>query len=185
MRELLWLSLPQRIVVMRRVAYTVAFFLSFFIFLDINWIFWSDVLIFPNDIIGTGYEAPLPNHHQVLVLDIDYGELENTDDSKWILGRVDSLQVFGDIVVGHDTTGLFSLNTLTDDLRFYQSREELIKDNGIDSLAFLSPIGYYWENRKGCDQIVLVVIIIIAFVCAFYLAKRITQRSNSSKEKYN
>ncbi len=169
---------------MKRIVYTVALFISFFLFLDINWIFWSDVLIFPNDIIGTGYEAPLPNHHKIIVvLDIHYGELENADGSKRILEGVDSLQVIGDRVVGHDTTGLFSLNTLTDDLLFYQSREELIKDNSIDSLAFLSPIGYYWEHRKVCDQIVLGVIIIIAFVCAYYLAKRINQRGNSSKGK--
>ena len=106
---------------MKRLVIAALCFILIFAFLWVNWVFWSCLFLFPNDIIGVGIETPLPNKHMVeLINDYDYGVIVN-NENQIIVSGVDSLKIVEDFVVGRNTESFFSLNTLTDEASFYDS----------------------------------------------------------------
>jgi hypothetical protein len=83
---------------MKRLLFAALCFIPLSAIVWVGWLFLSDLTLFPNDIIGTYYEVPVPNKLKVISINSpDYGYIVDEDDEK-IVNRVDSLQVVGDHV---------------------------------------------------------------------------------------
>ena len=141
------------------------------------WAYWSDMKLFPHDLIGTGYEVPIPNNHKLIITEIDFGYIED-DEYNAMINRVDSLQVIGDVVIGKDSTDFFSLETNTQISCYYSSGEQLKQAQGIEDYTLLSPIDFYWHHRRGYDIIVNILIAIIAIFCSYYAGKAMIPKND-------
>ena len=82
---------------MKRAFFVALLFVIIYALLWVAWLFVSDLYLFPNDIIGTHYEVPLPNHNRLVSVVVDYGEIVDDADDVFVR-RVDSLQVVGDFL---------------------------------------------------------------------------------------
>lgn len=155
--------------VMKRLLLTVICFFPIYAILWVGWVFISDLTFFPNDIIGTYFEVPIPNRLKVIVINCpDYGYIVNDDDVFLDeYNRVDSLQVVGDYVFGRDSSKFFSLNTLTKAVTYYETKDQLEESEGVDLDSLYTPIEYYWLNREPYDNWALIVIGLLSLVFSF------------------
>ena len=152
---------------LKRFIIFTSFFIVVFVPLWIGWCTYSDLKLFPNDIIGVGYEAPLPNNYKVQVISIpDYGSISNEADRE-LIQHVDSLAVIGNIVIGKETSSFFLLNTCTHRLKYYSTLRQLKEAEGIESFSMATPIDYYWINRRPIDVKVELSITIVSALFAF------------------
>lgn len=142
-----------------------------FAILWFNWSVCESLWIFPNDIFGTYYETPLPNHNNLIIGHLSYGTITNKDDDV-LVNKAKALQVVGDYVVGRDSTHFFSLNTLTQEVRFYDSESQMKDSLGIDLRSMYEPREFYWKHRKPYDILADIVIGLISLGLAFYITKQ-------------
>ena len=158
---------------MKRLFLAILCFLPISAILWVVWLLLSSLTLFPNDIIGTYYEVPVPNRHKAVVINSpDYGYIVNEDDEK-IVNRVDSLQVVGDYVFGRDSSVFFSLNTLTKAVTYYESKDQLKESEGIDLDSLNTPIGYYERNRKPYDIGAMIVIVLLSLASSLFFTRKI------------
>ena len=162
---------------MGRFVLKILCFVFVYALLYVGWVLYSDLKLFPNDIIGTGYEVPIPNNHKLIIAEIDFGCIEDGEYNTMI-NRVDSLQVIGDVVIGRDSTDFFTLETNTQISCYYSSAEQLKQAQGIEDYTLLSPIDFYWHHRRVYDIIVNILIAIIAIFCSYYAGKAIIPKND-------
>lgn len=158
---------------MKRLVIAALCFILIFAFLWVNWVFWSCLFLFPNDIIGVGIETPLPNKHMVeLINDYDYGDIVN-NENQIIVSGVDSLKIVEDFVVGRNTESYFLLNTLTDEASFYDSIGQLKASEGCDFQSMTTPYDYYWTHRKPFDIAADIIMVIISLLLALFFTRKL------------
>ena len=158
---------------MKRLLFAALCFIPLSAIVWVGWLFLSDLTLFPNDIIGTYYEVPVPNRLKVIVINSpDYGYIVNEDDEK-IVNRVDSLQVVGDHVFGRDSSVFFSLNTLTRAVTYYESKDQMKESEGVDLGSLNTPIEYYEINRKPYDIGAMIVIVLLSLASSLFFTRKI------------
>ena len=158
---------------MKRLFLAVLCFLPISAILWVAWLLLSNLTLFPNDIIGTYYEVPVPNKLKVVVINsTDYGYIVNDNDEK-IIKRVDSLQVVGDYVFGRDSSEFFSLNTLTNAITYYESEDQLKESEGVDLGSLYTPTEYYEMNRKPYDVGAMIVIVLLSLAFSIFFTRKI------------
>ena len=158
---------------MKRLLFAALCFIPLSAIVWVGWLFLSDLTLFPNDIIGTYYEVPVPNKLKVIVINSpDYGYIVNEDDEK-IVNRVDSLQVVGDHVFGRDSSVFFSLNTLTRAVTYYESKDQMKESEGVDLGSLNTPIEYYEINRKPYDIGAMIVIVLLSLASSLFFTRKI------------
>lgn len=167
---------------MGRFVVRVISFIFVYVFLYAIWAYWSDMKLFPHDVIGTGYEVPIPNNHKLIITEIDFGCIEDGEYNTMI-NRVDSLQIIGDVVIGRDSTDFFSFETNTQRSCYYSSAELLKQAQGIEDYTLLSPIDFYWHHRRVYDIIVNILIAIIAIFCSYYAGKAVISKNKNISKK--
>ena len=146
---------------------------SFLIFavLWFNWNFCANLWIFPNGIIGTYYETPLPNRNRFAVDVLGHGRIADKDDET-VVGGIRELQVVGDYVVGRDSTRYFSLNTPTREVCYYVSESQMKDSLGIDIRPLTEPREFYWQHRKPYDILADIVIALFSLGLAVYITRQ-------------
>lgn len=164
---------------MKRAFFVAVFFAVIFALLWVSWLFVSDLCLFPNDIIGTHFEVPLPNHNKLVSNVIEYGKIVNDADDV-LVQRVDSLQVVGDFVVGRDATTFFSFNAISQEVCHFNSISQLMESQGLEVGSMYSPSEFYGKHRKPFDALAGIVIAIFAFGLSLLLAKR-GKKTNSTQ----
>ena len=157
-------------------------FVFVYAFLYVGWVFYSNLKLFPNDIIGTGYQVHLPNKYELIILEFDFCQIED-GEYHVVFDNVDSLQVIGDVVIGHDDTGFFSLETKTHNYSTYASAEQLKQAQCVEDLSFFSPIDFYWHNRLIYDIIAGILIAVIAGFCSYFVGKAKISKNDKILEK--
>ena len=157
-------------------------FLFVFVVLYVGWSVYSNLKIFPNDIIGTGYQVHLPNKYELIILEFDFCQIVD-GEYPVVVDHVDSLQVIGDVVIGRDDTGFFSLETKTQNYSTYASAEQLKQAQRVENLSFFSPIDFYWHNRLIYDIIADILIAVIAGFCSYYVGKAMISKNDKILEK--
>ena len=158
---------------MKRLLFAALCFIPLSAIVWVGWLFLSDLTLFPNDIIGTYYEVPVPNRLKVIVINSpDYGYIVNENDEK-IVNRVDSLQVVGDHVFGRDSSVFFSLNTLTRAVTYYESKDQMKESEGVDLGSLNTPIEYYEINRKPYDIGAMIVIVLLSLASSLFFTRKI------------
>ena len=155
---------------MGRFVLKIICFVFVYALLYVGWMFYSDLKLFPNDIIGTGYRVHLPNKYELIITEIDFGRIEDGEYNA-VVDEVDSLQVIGDFVIGRDTTGLFLLHTNAQTISYYNSSDQLEKGHGIDDYSLISPIDFYWQNRRFYDIIANILIAVLACFCSYMVGR--------------
>ena len=130
---------------MKRLLFAALCFIPLSAIVWVGWLFLSDLTLFPNDIIGTYYEVPVPN----------------------------SLQVVGDHVFGRDSSVFFSLNTLTRAVTYYESKDQMKESEGVDLGSLNTPIEYYEINRKPYDIGAMIVIVLLSLASSLFFTRKI------------
>ena len=157
---------------MKRTLFAVLLYIIISAILWIGWQFLSVLTFFPNDIIGTYIEVPVPNKLKLVVINTPfYGKIVNENDET-VVHRVDSLQVVGDYVVGRDSSAFFSLNTITQSVSYYDSKDTLKKTEDIDYDSMLCPLGYYESHRKPYDILMMIVIALISLASSLFIKRK-------------
>ena len=155
---------------MKRAFFVALLFVIIYALLWVAWLFVSDLYLFPNDIIGTHYEVPLPNHNRLVSVVVDYGEIVDDADDVFVR-RVDSLQVVGDFVVGRDAAIFFSFN---------DSISQLIESQGLAIDSMFSPSEFYGNHRKPFDTLAGIVIAVISLGLSLLFTRR-GKKTNSTQ----
>ena len=145
--------------------------LLIFAVLWFNWNVCANLWIFPNDIIGTYYETPLPNHNRLTVEVLGHGRIADRDDETVVDG-IRELQVVGDYVVGRDSTQYFSLNTLTQEVCYFASENQMTDSLGIDLRPLSESIEFYWQHREPYDILANIVIAMFSLGLAVYITRQ-------------
>ena len=145
--------------------------LLIFAVLWFNWNVCANLWLFPNDIIGTYYETPLPNHNRLTVEVLGHGRIADGDDETVVDG-IRELQVVGDYVVGRDSTQYFSLNTLTQEVYYFASENQMTESLGIDLRPLTEPREFYWQHRKPYDILANFVIALFSLGLAVYITRQ-------------
>lgn len=157
-------------------------FIIVYALLHVVWTFWTDLKLFPNDIIGTGYQVHLPNNYELIITEFDFCQIEDGEYNV-VFDNVDSLQVIGDVVIGRDDTGFFSLETKTHNYSTYASAEQLKQAQDIENYTLLSPISFYWHHRRIYDIIANILIAVIACFCSYFAGKAVISNNDNIIEK--
>ena len=145
-------------------------FIIIYALLYVVWTFWTDLKLFPNDIIGTGYQVHLPNKYELIILEFGLCQIED-GEYNIVVDKVDSLQIIGDVVIGRDTTGLFLLHTNAQTISYYSSSDQLEKEQGIEDYSLLSPIDFYWQNRRFYDILANILIAVLACFSSYKVGR--------------
>jgi hypothetical protein len=164
---------------MGRFVLKIICFVFVYALLYVGWVLYSNLKLFPNDIIGTGYQVHLPNKYELIILEFDFCQIED-GEYNIVVDEVDSLQVIGDVVIGRDTTGLFLLQTNAQTISYYSSSDQLKMEQGIDDYSLISPIDFYWKNRRFYDILANSLIAVLACFCSYMVG-----RTSSPKEKHS
>ncbi len=131
-----------------------------------------DRFVFPKDIIGTYYEVPLPNHHQLEAFDVKYGCIVDTEIDETMVDEIDSLQIIGNYVIGsipkYTESGAKGINffvydTTTDKTTLYDTLEQLSKAEAIPDISFTTTIDYYWKHRRPADIFLVLACVMVSF----------------------
>lgn len=165
----------------RFVVKAICFFFVFVV-LYVGWSVYSNLKLFPNDIIGTGYEVRLPNKYKLIILEFDFCQIED-GEYHIVVDNVDSLQVIGDVVIGRNDTGFFTLETKTHNFSKYASAEQLKQAQCVEYLSFFSPIDFYWHHRLIYDIIADILIAVIAGFCSYFVGKAMISKNDKILEK--
>ena len=164
---------------MKRAFFVALLFVIIYALLWVAWLFVSDLYLFPNDIIGTHYEVPLPNHNRLVSVVVDYGEIVDDADDVFVR-RVDSLQVVGDFVVGRDAAVFFSFNTISKEVVHFDSISQLIESQGLAIDSMFSPSEFYGNHRKPFDTLAGIVIAVISLGLSLLFTRR-GKKTNSTQ----
>lgn len=164
---------------MKRAFFVALLFVIIYALLWVAWLFVSDLYLFPNDIIGTHYEVPLPNHNRLVSVVVDYGEIVDDADDVFVR-RVDSLQVVGDFVVGRDAAIFFSFNTISKEVVHFDSISQLIESQGLAIDSMFSPSEFYGNHRKPFDTLAGIVIAVISLGLSLLFTRR-GKKTNSTQ----
>ena len=155
-----------------RISIAALCFVTISAILWIGWQFLSNLILFPNDIIGTYYEVPIPNDLKVVVINTpDNGSIADEDNEK-IVNRVDSLQVVGDYVIGRDSSVFFFLNTITQSVSYFDSKDDLKEEEDIDFDSLYAPTVYYERHRKPYDVLAIIVIVLTSLASSILISKK-------------
>ena len=155
---------------MRRFVLKIICFVFVYALLYVGWMLFSNLKLFPNDFIGIGYGVHLPNKYELIILEFDFCQIED-GEYNIVVDEVDSLQVIGDVVIGRDTTGLFLLQTNAQTISYYSSSDQLEKEQGIEDYSLLSPIDFYWQNRRFYDILANILIAVLACFCSYKVGR--------------
>ena len=155
---------------MGRFVLKIICFIFVYALLYVGWVLYSDLKLFPRDIIGTGYGVHLPNKYELIILEFGFCQIED-GEYHIVVDKVDSLQVIGDVVIGRDTTGLFLLHTNAQTISYYSSSDQLEKEQGIEDYSLLSPIDFYWQNRRFYDILANIFIAVLACFCSYMVGR--------------
>ena len=161
------------VLAMKRLLFAALCFIPLSAIVWLGWLILSDLLLFPNNIIGIYYEVPVPNKLKVIVINSpDYEYIEN-EDNETIVHNVDSLLVVGDYVFGRDSSLFFSLNTLTEAVTYYESKDQMKESEGVDLDSLKTPGEYYDMNRKPYDIGAMIVIFLLSLASSLYFTRKI------------
>ena len=155
----------------KRPLLIVLWFFLIFVSLWFCWGVCAPLCFFPSDIEGAYYEVPLPNHNKLTVNHLGYGIITNKDDDV-LVKRANEIQVVKDYVVGRDSASFFALNTLTEEVNYYESDSQMKEALRMDHLQMVKPNKYYWNHRSPYDTLATILIAVLSFVLSLCLTKQ-------------